>query len=121
MCVPDNLLERISRTARSLLCRVTKALHFSLFVLGLAILLQVGFEIDPSHTMDLVYGTLILATTTLIGYLLQNFGVPLVGPSLASVIGASGPAVTALMAFFLFGHNFSFKFKLLMPISIVLL
>ena len=77
----------------------------SSFVLGLAILLQVGFEIDPSHTMDLVYGTLILATTTLIGYLLQNFGVPLVGPSLASVIGASGPAVTALMAFFLIGEK----------------
>ncbi|MBP9885151.1 MAG: DMT family transporter [Leptospiraceae bacterium] len=80
--------------------------NFSIiFVLGLAILLQVGFEIDPSHTMDLVYGTLILATTTLIGYLLQNFGVPLVGPSLASVIGASGPAVTALMAFFLIGEK----------------
>lgn len=80
--------------------------NFSIiFILGLAILLQVGFEIDPAHYTDLVYGTLILATTTLVGYLLQNFGVPLVGPSLASVIGASGPAVTALMALFLIGEK----------------
>ncbi len=84
--------------------------NFSIiFVLGLAILLQVGFEIDPARNMDLVYGTMILATTTLVGYLLQNFGVPLVGPSLASVIGASGPAVTALMALFLIDETLNLQ------------
>jgi drug/metabolite transporter (DMT)-like permease len=84
--------------------------NFSIiFVLGLAILLQVGFEIDPTRNLDLVYGTMILATTTLVGYLLQNFGVPLVGPSLASVIGASGPAVTALMALFLIDETLNLQ------------
>ena len=76
--------------------------NFSIILLlGGLILPHMDFQIDQAHMTDLIYGTLILATTTLVGYLLQNFGVPLVGPSLASVIGASGPAVTALMAFFL--------------------
>jgi drug/metabolite transporter (DMT)-like permease len=73
--------------------------NFSIIlILGCLILPFVDYRIDPNHLKDLIYGTLILATTTLLGYLLQNFGVPLVGPSLASVIGASGPAVTAVMA-----------------------
>jgi len=84
--------------------------NFSIILLlGGAILPFMNYQIDSAHTMDLVYGTLILATTTLVGYLLQNFGVPLVGPSLASVIGASGPAVTALMALVLIDETLNLQ------------
>ncbi len=84
--------------------------NFSIIlILGGAILPFMDFQVDPTHSIDLIYGTLILATTTLVGYLLQNFGVPLVGPSLASVIGASGPAVTALMALFLIDETLNLQ------------
>ncbi len=80
--------------------------NFSIIlILGSLILPFMEWQIDQSRFSDLVFGTLILATTTLLGYLLQNFGVPLVGPSLASVIGASGPAVTAVMALVLIGET----------------
>jgi drug/metabolite transporter (DMT)-like permease len=85
-------------------------LKFSIILLlGGAILPFMDHQVDPLHNMDLLYGTLILATTTLVGYLLQNFGVPLVGPSLASVIGASGPAVTALMALVLIDETLNLQ------------
>lgn len=84
--------------------------NFSIIlILGGMILPFMDYSIDSNHIMDLVYGTLILATTTLLGYLLQNFGVPLVGPSLASVIGASGPAVTTLMAFVLIDETLNLQ------------
>ena len=43
-------------------------------------------------------GALILAFTTLTGYALNNFGIPMIGASFASVIAASGPALTSLLA-----------------------
>jgi drug/metabolite transporter (DMT)-like permease len=84
--------------------------NFSIIlILGSLILPFMEWQIDPARSTDLIYGTLILATTTLLGYLLQNFGVPLVGPSLASVIGASGPAVTAVMALILIGETLNLQ------------
>ena len=84
--------------------------NFSIILLlGGAILPFMDHQVDPLRNMDLLYGTLILATTTLVGYLLQNFGVPLVGPSLASVIGASGPAVTAIMALVLIDETLNLQ------------
>lgn len=84
--------------------------NFSIIlILGGAILPFMEYQIKPEHIQDLCLGTLILATTTLLGYLLQNFGVPLVGPSLASVIGASGPAVTAMMALVLIGETLNLQ------------
>ncbi len=55
-------------------------------------------NVDISNWDELLIGCVLLAATTLIGYLLNNYGVPIIGPSLASVISASGPAVTAIMA-----------------------
>jgi len=43
-------------------------------------------------------GALILAATTLTGYALNNFGIPMIGAAFASVISASGPALTSLLA-----------------------
>jgi drug/metabolite transporter (DMT)-like permease len=43
-------------------------------------------------------GALILAVTTLTGYALNNFGIPMIGAAFASVVSASGPALTSLLA-----------------------
>ncbi|MDX1957675.1 MAG: DMT family transporter [Leptospiraceae bacterium] len=55
-------------------------------------------EVPEGRWDELFVACLILSMTTLVGYLLNNYGVPIIGPALASVISASGPAVTAVMA-----------------------
>lgn len=66
---------------------------------GSLMLPLVDFHVDPNMWVPLLVGTLVLAFTTLVGYLLNNAGVPIVGPAMASVIGSSGPALTTAMAF----------------------
>lgn len=58
-----------------------------------------GFQVKPTMWTSLLIGTLVLATTTLSGYLFTNMGVPIIGPALASVVSASGPALTTILAF----------------------
>ncbi|MFB2935951.1 EamA family transporter [Aerosakkonemataceae cyanobacterium BLCC-F154] len=64
-----------------------------------------GYQVKPEMWPSLLIGTLVLATTTLGGYLLNNFGVPLIGPPLASVVSASGPALTTMLAFLIIQEN----------------
>ncbi|MFB2876970.1 EamA family transporter [Floridanema aerugineum] len=64
-----------------------------------------GYQVKPTMWTGLLIGTLVLVTTTLCGYLLNNFGVPLIGPALASVVSASGPALTTILAFFIIQEN----------------
>jgi drug/metabolite transporter (DMT)-like permease len=50
----------------------------------------------------------VLGTLTLAGYLLNNFGVRFMGAAQASIVAASGPVLTALLAFFILpgdGHT----------------
>jgi drug/metabolite transporter (DMT)-like permease len=69
-----------------------------ILILGVMILPLFEFQVPTDHWDELLVGCIALATTTLFGYLLNNFGVPLIGPALTSVISASGPAVTAILA-----------------------
>lgn len=69
-----------------------------ILILGAAILPFFEFQIPNESFVELFIGCVLLATTTLFGYLLNNFGVPIIGPALTSVIGASGPALTAILA-----------------------
>ncbi|MCL1463852.1 EamA family transporter [Argonema galeatum] len=64
-----------------------------------------AFTVKPTMWPELWVGALILTVTTLFGYLLNNFGVPMIGPALASVVGASGPALTVIMAFFIINEK----------------
>jgi len=64
-----------------------------------------GSQVKPTMWTSLLIGTLVLATTTLCGYLLTNIGVPLIGPPLASVVSASGPALTTILAFLIIQEN----------------
>jgi drug/metabolite transporter (DMT)-like permease len=54
-------------------------------------------------------GACVLALTTLVGYLLNNYGIPLIGGALASVIGASGPAFTVILAWIMIGEKLQGK------------
>ena len=73
----------------------------SIFVLTSVSLIVLGIEVTPSDRGGLFVGGLVLGVLTLAGYLLNNFGVRLMGAARASIIAASGPVLTALLAFFL--------------------
>lgn len=70
----------------------------TIFVLATATLPIFGYKVNAGMWPQLCAGIAVLSVTTLVGYLLNNFGVPLIGPALAAVVGASGPAFTAIMA-----------------------
>ncbi len=55
-------------------------------------------KVPPGNWPALWVGALILAATTLAGYALNNFGIPMIGAAFASVVSASGPALTSLLA-----------------------
>ncbi|GAB4157086.1 MAG: hypothetical protein Fur0046_36990 [Cyanobacteria bacterium J069] len=72
---------------------------FTIFVLANIMLLLLGVEEPPDHLLGLLLGGLVLGTLTLFGYLLNNLGVRLMGAARASIISASGPVLTALLAY----------------------
>ncbi|WP_225894735.1 EamA family transporter [Leptolyngbya sp. O-77] len=72
---------------------------FTIFVLANIMLLLLGVEEPPDHLLGLLLGGLVLGTLTLLGYLLNNLGVRLLGAARASIISASGPVLTALLAY----------------------
>ena len=84
-------------------------------IINFAIILFLGFftlllmdpKVEPSKWTELLIGAVILAGINLLGYLLNNSGVPIVGPAFASVIAASGPAATALMGFIFIAEKLS--------------
>jgi drug/metabolite transporter (DMT)-like permease len=61
---------------------------------------QFGFYslgVQVNQSAGFIIGGFVLGVLTLIGYLANNFGVRLMGASLASIVASSGPAVTALL------------------------
>ena len=76
-----------------------------ILILGVMILPLFDFDVPTENWDELLIGCIALATTTLFGYLLNNFGVPLIGPALTSVISASGPALTAILALVLINER----------------
>ena len=69
------------------------------FLLGILIIPFLDYQVAEGNWPSVWIGSVCLAATTLGAYLLNNFGVPIVGPALAAVIGATGPAITTIMAF----------------------
>jgi drug/metabolite transporter (DMT)-like permease len=70
----------------------------TIFVLSSLSLIAIGIDAPPNNWGGLMGGSLILGGLTLAGYLLNNFGVRFMGAAHASIIAASGPALTALLA-----------------------
>ncbi|MDJ0556963.1 MAG: EamA family transporter [Microcoleaceae cyanobacterium MO_207.B10] len=56
-------------------------------------------NIDASIWPGLIVGGIVLGVLTLFSYLLNNFAIRFAGAARASIIGTSGPALTALFAF----------------------
>ncbi|MGB3309468.1 MAG: EamA family transporter [Nodosilinea sp.] len=79
-------------------------LQFSTIFILTSLILIVGsfFGLDPgqpSQPAGLYIGAGLLGLLTLLGYLFNNYGVKLLGASQASIVAASGPVVTALLAY----------------------
>jgi drug/metabolite transporter (DMT)-like permease len=70
----------------------------TIFVLSSLSLIAIGIDTPPSSWAGLIGSSLVLGGLTLVGYLLNNFGVRFMGAAHASIIAASGPALTALLA-----------------------
>lgn len=54
--------------------------------------------LNPDNWPGFLIGCLVLGAATLLGYLLNNFGIRAIGPAPAAIVGATGPALTALLA-----------------------
>lgn len=81
-------------------------LQFSTIFILTSLILIVGsfFGLDPdrpSSSLGLYLGAGLLGLLTLLGYLFNNYGVKLLGASQASIVAASGPVVTAILAYFI--------------------
>jgi drug/metabolite transporter (DMT)-like permease/predicted nucleic acid-binding Zn-ribbon protein len=79
-------------------------LQFStIFILTSLILIIgsfVGFNPgEPSSSIGLFLGGLMLGLLTLLGYLFNNYGVKLMGAAQASIVASSGPVMTAILAY----------------------
>ncbi|NJO40655.1 MAG: EamA family transporter [Cyanobacteria bacterium CRU_2_1] len=70
----------------------------TIFIFTSVSLIVMGVEVQPINRTGLIISGLILGGLTLIGYLLNNFGVRFMGAARASIMAASGPAITALLA-----------------------
>lgn len=54
---------------------------------------------EPTRPLGLYVGAGLLGLLTLLGYLFNNYGVKLLGASQASIVAASGPVATAILAY----------------------
>ena len=81
----------------------------TIFVLT-SIMLVFFFPVQeaPTNLPGLLIGGLVLGSLTLVGYLLNNLGVQRMGAARASIIAASGPVLTALLAFLITGDALEF-------------
>lgn len=63
------------------------------------------FIVAPGIWIPLWISVLILALVTVAGYLFNNYGILLVGASLSSIIGSTGPIFTSTLAWFFLGET----------------
>lgn len=99
---------RLSTTQTKL---ITEKLHpvpvsivqFStIFLLSsLILILPIDLGVQVDQPSGFVIGGVVLGVLTLISYLSNNYGIALMGPTLAAIVGSSGPVVTALLAWVL--------------------
>jgi drug/metabolite transporter (DMT)-like permease len=71
----------------------------SMFVFSSLGLILLGIKATPNNWIGFMVGGAILGILTLAGYFLNNLGVRYMGAARASILAASSPALTALLAF----------------------
>lgn len=69
------------------------------FTLMLPLPAAFAVKVNPQMWGAIVITALILGSLTLVGYLMTNIGIGMIGAAPFSVIGATGPALTSIMAF----------------------
>ncbi|MBD2122105.1 DMT family transporter [Trichocoleus sp. FACHB-262] len=74
----------------------------TIFVLSSVVLMfpaqALTVKIQPAMWPGFMLGCLVLGAATLLGYLFTNIGIRLIGAAPASIISATGPAFTAILA-----------------------
>jgi drug/metabolite transporter (DMT)-like permease len=66
-------------------------------------------DVDAAMWPNLIISCLILGGTTLAGYLLNNIGISMIGAARASILGSTGPALTALLAWIIIQKALHFQ------------
>ncbi len=61
--------------------------------------------VEPTMWPNLIVSGLVLGGLTLLSYLANNIGISYIGAARASIFGASGPALTSLLAWIMIGRN----------------
>ncbi|MGF1458597.1 MAG: EamA family transporter [Leptolyngbyaceae cyanobacterium] len=90
-----------------------------ILILGAFFGLETG---EPSSYSGLYLAGILLGGLTLLGYLFNNFGVRLMGAAQASIIAASGPVLTAILAFLITpGEKSTLQFIQWIGVSLVTL
>jgi drug/metabolite transporter (DMT)-like permease len=64
-----------------------------------------SLDVNPNKLLDLVLSAFILGVITLIGYLLNNFGIRKLGATRSAIIGATVPALTVILAGLIIQEN----------------
>jgi drug/metabolite transporter (DMT)-like permease len=87
---------------------------FTILILSLLSLLaplpaNLSVKVNPEVWPALIVSGLVLGAATLVGYLFNNFGIRLIGAARASIVGASGPAITAILAFLVIHETLQIK------------
>lgn len=66
---------------------------------------QNSIMVEPTMWPNLIVSGLVLGALTLLSYLANNIGISYIGAARASIFGASGPALTSLLAWIMIGRN----------------
>lgn len=66
---------------------------------------NLGVSVPVGNLMPLLLGGAWLGVLTLVSYVLNNFAIKYAGASLASIVGATGPVMTAVFGFILIGEQ----------------
>ncbi|MGC9505271.1 DMT family transporter [Baaleninema sp.] len=80
---------------------------FSFLGLFVAAFANWGIEVPQDNFTALIGSGIWLGALTLISYVLNNFAIKYAGASLASIVGAVGPALTALFGLIFIGEELS--------------
>ncbi|TVQ51654.1 MAG: DMT family transporter [Spirulina sp. DLM2.Bin59] len=66
---------------------------------------QQSIIVEPTMWTPLIFSGLVLGALTLLSYLANNIGISYIGAARASIFGASGPALTSILAWLIIGRN----------------
>lgn len=70
---------------------------------------ELGVKVNPDVWPSLIWSGVILGVLTLVSYLLNNIGISMIGAAKASLLGSSGPVLTALFAYIIIGRALSLQ------------